>query len=935
MVLQPLLVALALGAGRGPAPAARPWAAYRAVAALDESARLLRGTVEIVIRNTGGGVLQGLGLRARSATVTRLHVYGGDLVAEAGGGWSIRRALGGDDSLVLVVDFTSPDAGPPDPPGTRPAGPDRRFDFHAWLPAVVEGAGAVPVVGTFLVRLDVPADQVVAGTGVPLCGDPGWTLAWRPPGRQVTLRGDAYPSPRDPAAGSVSAGDCRATAPGRKLLVWYAEDVRELALTLDPTFRYDEGDLLERPVRGLFAPGSERMWGAGSAVQRTETALAWLHEIFDSTSQWPWPQTTVVHGHPGSPGRVDPMLVAPDSNEREAIVRQVGRLYLASAIAVVPRDSAWLDEGLTRFQADLYAETQGRRWTYARLERQVLEEELAGEARPVLPGPGAAPGRDGARRAELLFHQLRWAAGDTAVRAILRAYWARARLGVAGESLFVAVVDSVTGGDLGRRFAAALREHEPVDYSIGATHVRSAEGLWRTTVEVRRRGSGQFPVEVRVVGAGDTAFARASGLGRSDTVVVVTVTRPRGVVLDPDGRSHDWDFLDNRKSLGLHLGSALDTEDRLGGYFSMPAPRDRLARVWAPVAWYNDAGGWTVGLRRRDDYLGRFDLNTFMLTLATGAGPPRAERQLGGRLLLRNPTALFVPGLGERLEAGYVEGRLLAGAGVTWSRSAHAADLAFRIVSARASSYLDTALYEPATTYELSASGSTRAERPGRGTTLDLSVTGGYAVRGAPAPDVRAREPYARLVARATGERTLGALHLRGRAWAGAVLARETVPRQRRVYFAGADPYELLDNPFLRSRGALLLRPGFHYHAPGGAGLRALDPTLGGRQAYALNLEVERDLLRRGDGLARRVAVAVFGDGALGDGDLDPAGEDRLRSAGDGGMGLRIDHRIGATTFQTRVDLPVWISVPTLAQDRSPGARRLGWRWTCSLAPAF
>jgi hypothetical protein len=938
VILQPLLVALVLGAGRGQAPAPRPWASYRAVATLDEPARLLRGTVEIVVRNAGAGVLTGLGLRRRTATVLRLRANPGDAVVEAGdgSGWSFPQALAAGDSVVLQVEFTAADLGPPDPPGSRPAGPDRRFDFHAWLPTVVQGVEAVSVVGSFLVRLDLPVDQVVAATGVPLCGDPGWAAARWLPGRSVTLRGDTtYAAPRDPTARSVGPGACVASAPERKTLVWYAEDVRDVALTMDPAFRYEEGDVYEHPVRGLFAPGSERTWGAGSAVRHTETALAWLHELFEGP-RLPWPQTTVVHGHPGSPGRVDPMLVAPDSNDRDDIVRQVGRLYLASAIAVVPADSAWLDEGLARFQSDLYAETQGRRWTYPRLERSVLEQELQDQGGPVVPRPGTAPARDRARRAEFLFYQLRWAAGDSALRAVLISYWARARFGLARESLFVAVVDSVTGGDLGRRFAAALREDSPVDYSLGATRtVRLPQGFWRTTVEIRHWGSGQFPVTVRVDAEGDTASARVSGLGRRDTIVIVTGTHPRGVVLDPDGRSHDWDFLNNRRSLGLHLGSAMNAEDHLGGYFSTPGPRDRLARAWAPVAWYNEAGGWTVGLRRRDDYLGRFDLNTFVLTLATGEGPAGAHREVDWHFVMRNPTALRVPGLGEGIQAGFVEGRLLAGADVWWTRGARTASLALDIVGARSSAYLDSALYERGTTYELGLRGSTGAGQPGKRVTTGLSLTGGYAVRTAPAPDLLAREPYARVIAQATGERTLGPVQVRARAWGGAAFAQGVVPRQRRVYFAGADPYELLNNPFVRSRGALFLRPGFHYHAPGGAGLRALEPTLGGHQAYALSLEVERDLVRRGGGLARRVGAAAFGDGALGDGDLDPTGRDRLRSAGDGGLGLRIDHRIGATTFQTRLDLPVWVSAPALAQDRAPGQRRLGWRWTCSLAPAF
>ena len=40
----------------------------------------------------------------------------------------------------------------------------------------------------------------------------------------------------------------------------------------------------------------------------------------------------------------------------------------------------------------------------------------------------------------------------------------------------------------------------------------------------------------------------------------------------------------------------------------------------APEVWYNDAGGVTVGLRSRTDYLGRFDQNILSITGGTGWG---------------------------------------------------------------------------------------------------------------------------------------------------------------------------------------------------------------------------------------------------------------------------------------------------------------------------
>ena len=53
-----------------------------------------------------------------------------------------------------------------------------------------------------------------------------------------------------------------------------------------------------------------------------------------------------------------------------------------------------------------------------------------------------------------------------------------------------------------------------------------------------------------------------------------------------------------------------------------------------------------------------------------------------------------------------------------------------------------------------------------------------------------------------------------------------------------------------------------------------------------------------------------------------PLTGNRLRFVGDAGIGIRAEHRIGDTRFVTRFDLPLFVSRPELAQDRSPGRRQ-------------
>jgi hypothetical protein len=88
--------------------------------------------------------------------------------------------------------------------------------------------------------------------------------------------------------------------------------------------------------------------------------------------------------------------------------------------------------------------------------------------------------------------------------------------------------------------------------------------------------------------------------------------------------------------------------------------------------------------------------------------------------------------------------------------------------------------------------------------------------------------------------------------------------------------------------------------------------------------------------LFSRVALAAFSDLAHGfqrDADLPP--DARIRFLGDAGIGLRAEHRIGDTRFVTRFDLPLWVSRPELAQDRSAADDELAFRWVFSFEPAL
>jgi len=175
---------------------------------------------------------------------------------------------------------------------------------------------------------------------------------------------------------------------------------------------------------------------------------------------------------------------------------------------------------------------------------------------------------------------------------------------------------------------------------------------------------------------------------------------------------------------------------------------------------------------------------------------------------------------------------------------------------------------------------------------------------------------------RAVDQRSRLSLRLFG----GAVEADHDVVRQRWFGVSGAGPYDQLRNPLLRSRDALLTDE-VHFQQQGDGNVRGLDPTLLVPRLVAGTLELDRSIWRRpGQGVAEDVRLAVFGDLAWTDGFYSTRSTSDF--AGDAGIGLRIRHRIGETSFTTRLDLPLVVSHPDRGQG---GDEAFALRWVVGI----
>ena len=861
--------------------------------------------------------------------------------------WTLPRPLLPGDSTVVEVDWRARPSTLPRRQGRR----GRRFDFAQWYPKVAvydrfgwEDHPLYPAgefygeFATYDVTLDLLEDQVIGATGVPVEGDPGWEHAKADPQLRIDYQRDWY-GRRAPPSGL----GCGVVAAGRKCVRFHAEQVHHFAFSLNPRYRYDEGRYGDVVVRVLYLPEDSATWGRGIAVRNTEAALAWLDSLY---GKFAWPTLTNVHRIEGG-GTEFPMMVMDGSAGLGLIVHEVGHNYTMGILANNEWREAFLDEGFTSFQTGWFFETHGGPPAYPGLEPEVLWLDLERWSEPV--SMVSERYRDfvvynemAYGKGQLFFEQLRYVVGDETMRQILRTYFARWKLKHVSEDAFREVAEQVSGQDLKWLFGQWLHGTPLIDYKLKRVERRRLpDGRWRTAVTIGRRGDGWMPVEI---GDRDTLYARATGQPAEERVEFTTVRKPGRLMLDPRLRTHDYDMLNNREP---RFGTGRRAvEHRLDDPTRETARRDRLVSAWMPVAWWNDFGGVTLGVRQRSNYLGRYDRGLVFGSVGTRAG---ATERIGFSGRWSNPIGHLTPRTETSLAAWAVEGRAGVALSVDRSLRRHlgfGADphVGFDVLWMATTDlgYLDRRLWDDAGTVEAGPWVATTVERGRAVLRARLGARGGV-VYWNPGPGVVAANRYdVDAFERFTGEASVRApfwlgttlgLRLFGGAYAGA----SDPVRQRRIPVAGADPYATFTDPFLRSRGALLVRPDFHYHAPGNAGLRGFQSDLGGRWALAANVEVTRSVWRHDGAILRAVALEGFVDGGLVDTLAVPSSPPGrwYTALYDGGLGLVTSHRIRDLDWTMRFEVPLIVSRWDYAADPRPGEGRLAFRWQVSLAPSF
>lgn len=367
-----------------------------------------------------------------------------------------------------------------------------------------------------------------------------------------------------------------------------------------------------------------------------------------------------------------------------------------------------------------------------------------------------------------------------------------------------------------------------------------------------------------------------------------------------------------------------------------------------PDAWYNDPGGLTLGVRVRGSVTERGERHTLRLGWSTGLLSPRDQtiKTLQASLTLENPFQLRGRDIEQRMELFRLDGRSGASATIGQHERFGAS---LRWLAVHDDRFLNSESWDVGGTLELPVWLERRGQVGAWQTRARGTLTGAVEYRrpgdGITTATRYDMQPWARAELEVTAQRPItSAVSLGVRASHASLMSADPVLPQRRLFVAGADPYEQMANPFLRAVGAPLVRGEMagHWHAAGGGNVRGFDAAIASNHRTAVNVEVVATVLQRQTAWLSRVALVAFADAArLGEARGVGGDTESLvlraplrRTLVDAGVGVRMQHRILGAAFESRVELPFYVNDAAWASTRR--TERVSFsRWLVGIAPVI
>jgi hypothetical protein len=459
--------------------------------------------------------------------------------------------LPNNSSIGVTIDWSARLSTLPRRQGRRGS----HYDFAQWYPRIAAfdkgGWQVQPLLpqgefygefATYEVTMEVPKSFVIAATGVPMEGNPGWEEANIDKSKEVRHNRSVY----GPKAVDGLYHFDRKMKNTNKRVRWRAERVHHFAWSANPDYKYEGGMHGKIPIHAFFLP-TDTTW-AGRAIERTAKAMAFMESIF---GPYPWPQISNVHRVEGGGGTEFPMMIMDASADEGLIVHEIAHQWAHGILANNEWREGWLDEGMASFLGSWYVEESGRRPNYGPATQGVARMDTLTGMLPI--GTPSAAFKDMNHysamtytKPQFVFRMLRDYLGDAAFRAGMKLYYEKNKLQHVDEEDFKNAMEEASKKDLDWFFQQWIHTNNTLDYAVSAVSTaQQANGTWRTRVDVTRTGQAWMPVRLKV---GDVV-TNLDSRDTSFSVNVDTPNKPTEVVLDPDFILLDLDRQNNIKAI--------------------------------------------------------------------------------------------------------------------------------------------------------------------------------------------------------------------------------------------------------------------------------------------------------------------------------------------------------------------------------------------------
>ena len=559
---------------------------YRIEAALDTTARTVRGHVAIHYTNNSPDTLRFVWLQVDQ----NLYRPGskGSALFTPDSRWGVRGFQGGDEISALQVDgkpaeshvddtMMRVDLDQPLPPHGGSAdismdywfrvpdhGSDRMgrdstlYEIAQWYPRMVvyddvRGWNTDPYLGqgefyleygTIDYAVTVPAGYTVAGSGVLQNEDEVLTPTERERIQQ------ALHTERQVAIITQDEAHARVT-PGTKTWRFHADNVRDVAWAAAPDFRWDATSWKGVLIQAFYQfPKAGKAWE--TAAEQTQWTIKTYSQIW---YRFPYPRATSVAGPVG--GMEYPMFVmvhygsADPSSIFRTIDHEHGHEWFPMIVGSNERRYAWQDEGFNTYQN---AFSNERRYPgtsdfkgYMQNWHQVVN---AGIDVPLLTPPdrvdARALGAIGYRKPGAVLLALRDnVVGRETMDRAMREYVRRWAFKHPTPGDFFRTVENVSGEDLSWFWHAFWYTTDVLDIGVDSVTMRTVDGQQVADVALTRHTDVPFPVAFRVKYAdGSTQDFRFPvqiwNVHSHYTATIPARGRVIGVHLWPDPNVPDW-----------------------------------------------------------------------------------------------------------------------------------------------------------------------------------------------------------------------------------------------------------------------------------------------------------------------------------------------------------------------------------------------------------